>query len=517
MRVPALLCEHVSKAYGQTTALADVSIEARRGEIVGLVGENGAGKSTLMKIVSGIIPHGSFSGRVVVDGEERRFHSIRDAERAGLVAIPQELALVPALTVTDNLYLGRERRRWGTLDYATMRRQAVDDLAQFEIELDPDTPVGELSVAQQQVIEIVRALSRQARILLLDEPTASLTHGETELLFERLERLRVEGLCSVYVSHRLDEIQQLADRVVVLRDGRVALEGAITELNGNEIVHAMVGRELLGASDAARPPRETPALEVRNLRVPDPRKAARWRVEDITFTVNHGEILALFGAVGSGRTEVLHTLYGAYGGLPSGTMILNGERTAIGSPADALQNGIALLTEDRKGNGLEPALSVRANLTLAALKRFARSGVIDQARESRVSWKQVRDLRIAIADVEQPVVTLSGGNQQKALIGRALLTEPLVLLLDEPTRGVDIGAKADIFELLRGLAAAGLAIVMVSSEAPEVLEIAHRVLVLRKGRIVAERRTAQTSAKQLVADATGITGEYTSEAERSGD
>jgi D-xylose transport system ATP-binding protein len=493
----------VRKAFPGTIALRGVSVAGCRGEVLGLAGENGAGKSTLMKILAGVYASGSFEGEIRVEGRPARFASVRDSERAGFVLIPQELAVVPEMSVAENLFLSRLPTRFGVVDYDRLREMASRLLAEFELDVDPTTPIGRLSIAQQQIVEIAKALAKDARVLILDEPTSSLTEHEAGILFSHLRALRNRGLCAVYITHRIDELQEVTDRIVVMRDGRVVGEGDTVDMSPDRIVGLMVGRDLREMFPRRRRQRGGPLLEVEGWSVRDAQLPNWWRVRDVSLSVHAGEVVGLFGGVGAGRTELLLSLVGAYPRQGEGRVRIDSRSVMIHDPSDALSAGIALLAEDRQRFGIEPTMDVRRNLSLSVLPQLSRVGVIDGSREAALAQRQVVDLRIATPGLATPVISLSGGNQQKVILGRALLTEPKVLLLDEPTRGIDVGTKADIFRLLDELVHRGMGAVFVSSEAPEVLGVADRVLVMREGRIVGDHVAGETSVERLVAEATG--------------
>jgi D-xylose transport system ATP-binding protein len=502
-RTPLFEAVGVRKAFHGTIALRGVSIVGYAGEVLGLAGENGAGKSTLMKVLAGVYPSGSFEGEILLEGRPARFASVRDAERAGIVLIPQELAVVPEMSVAENLFLSHLPTRFLLVDFERLLRDASELLGQFELDVDPATPIGRLSIAQQQIVEIAKALAKDARVLILDEPTSSLTDHEAEILFAHLRTLRVRGLCAVYITHRIDELQDVTDRIVVLRDGRMVGQGETPAMSSDQIVALMVGRDLREMFPRRRRERGQPLLEVEDWSVRDARIPDWWRVRNVSFSVHAGEIVGLFGGVGAGRSELLLSLIGAYPRPGHGRVRVAGRATTIRDPSDALSAGVALVAEDRQRFGIEPAMDVGRNLSLSVLPELCTMGVIDRAREAAVAQYQVNELRILTPGLESPIASLSGGNQQKVILGRALLTEPKVLLLDEPTRGIDVGAKADIFRLLEDLVDDGKGVVFVSSEAPEVLGVADRVLVMREGQVVGHHVAAEVSVETLVAEATG--------------
>ncbi len=476
-----LSASDISKSFLGVPALRDVSFELQVGEVHALVGENGAGKSTLMKIFSGV--YSDFTGAIRLDGREVRFASVRDAEAAGVAIIHQELNLVPELSVAENIFLGREPLLAGMIVH---RRKANSDaralLNRLGIDLDPETRISSLRVGEQQLVEIAKALSVSARILIMDEPTSALSPAECHRLFTIIQQLANAGVAIVYISHRIDEVMLLADRVTVLRDGRHVITEPIGALTQERIITAMVGRASLGTPRAAYHDGLRVVLSVRDLSLDLPtRRGWRTALHGVSFDVHEGEILGIGGLLGSGRTEILETIFGSSIGRLGGDIRLDGEAVSIRSPRDARRLGLALVTEDRKAKGLHLGASVRDNVALPSVGRLARFGLRSFAREARLAERQVKELGIRCTGVGQIAGTLSGGNQQKAVIGKWLATRPRVLLLDEPTRGIDIGAKQDIYELILGLAREGLAVVLVSSELPELLLLADRILVVSEG------------------------------------
>jgi ribose transport system ATP-binding protein len=501
-RLTVLTATGVSKNFGGVTALRDVSFDLRTGEIHALMGENGAGKSTLMKILSGVYPE--YEGTIEVDGAAVRFSGVRDAEAAGIAIIHQELNLVPQLSVADNIFLGRERLIAGlVIDRKASREAARSHLQRLGIALDPDAPVGSLRVGEQQLVEIAKALSMRARMLIMDEPTSALSAAECQRLFRIIRQLAASGVSIIYISHRIDEVTHLADRVTVFRDGRNVLTRPMSELNEDAIIAAMVGRSLLDATHAERVASDVVMLSVRDLSLSIPQPYG-WRqvLEGVSFDLHAGEILGIGGLLGAGRTEILTTIFGSSEGRTGGEIRVAGEIADIRSPRDARRRGIALVTEDRKTQGLHLRASITDNVALPLVGTLARFGIRSFAGESALARDAVESLGVRCSSIEQTAGTLSGGNQQKIVIGKWLATEPRVLLLDEPTRGIDVGAKREIYDLVFRLAGDGLAIIVVSSELPELLLLADRILVMSEGRqtgILGRNEASEERIMQLAA------------------
>jgi len=501
MSAALLAIKQVSKRYPGVRALADVSFEVRQGELLAIVGENGAGKSTLMKILAGVIP--DYEGELTLREAYVRFAGTRDAEAAGISFIHQELNLVEQLSAAANIFLGREKRnRFGLLDQAAMDREAARLLEQLECKIDSRRPVGELRVGDQQLVEIAKALSIAADVLIMDEPTSALTESEVARLFRVIERLRTRGVTILYISHKMDEVFRLADRIVVLRDGRLVEVVDRTAATPHSITHLMVGREI-EETDLARPKSQgETVLEVRNLSLPWPGHARRWRLENVSFDLQRGEIVGIAGLMGAGRTELLECLFGASDVRPSGTIRLGGEVVNFQHPAEAKRAGIALVTEDRKRFGLFAEMNVGHNVTICTLDQATRGGLVSGYAETEQARGIVQRLGVKTASIESRITSLSGGNQQKAIIGRWLLTNPKVLLLDDPTRGVDVGAKAELYRLMDALCREGLGILVTSSELPELLTVCDRILVLCEGRLTAEFSRSEATEQRIMEAAT---------------
>ncbi len=475
---------NIGKTFPGVRALHDVSLTIERGEVLGLVGENGTGKSTLVKILGGV--YAQYAGEIAIDGVVRTFASTRDARHAGIATVHQELALVPRMTVAENLLLGREPTRWGIVDTVrlhAMARDILDRTLGTAHGIDITAPVAHLGVGVQQLVEIARALADYARVVILDEPTAALTDTEITRLFELVRTRRAAGTSFVYISHRLDEIHALCDRVAVMRDGElVATAGGSTPTNA--IVAHMTGKDLgdVHARGAARKI-GAPVLEVTGLAVAHPALPGRRVVDGLSFSVHAGEVVALAGAMGSGRTATLSALFGAARSTVTGRIRIDGGDAHIASPRDAIAAGIALVPEDRKGSGLVLGLSIEDNLSMATIAKQRMAGLVDAARLAHAAHLRFRDLMIKAPGPGAEVATLSGGNQQKVALGKFLELAPRVLLLDEPTRGVDVGAKVEIYRLVEALVAKGHAVLIASSDLPEIVRLADRVLVLREGQL----------------------------------
>ena len=491
----------IRKTFPGVVALNQVNLRVRAGEIHALVGENGAGKSTLMKVLSGVYPAGSYTGQILFDGQERHFGGIHDSEQLGIIIIHQELALVPLLSITENVFLGNEVARHGVIDWMAAHRQTQELLRKVGLKEPPSTRITDLGVGKQQLVEIAKALSKQVKLLILDEPTASLNENDSQALLDLLLELKAQGITCILISHKLNEIARVADSVTILRDGStvetIDCQGA--PVSEDRVIRGMVGREM-----ADRYPRRTPAIgetvfEVRDWRVHHPQHADREVIKGVDLHVKRGEIVGIAGLMGAGRTEFAMSVFGrAWGQRISGEVRLHGKPIDVGTVGKAVAHGLAYVTEDRKGNGLVLAEDIQFNTSLANLGAVSRAGVIDDGREYGVAQGYREKLRIRSAGVNQKTVNLSGGNQQKVVLSKWLFTEPEVLILDEPTRGIDVGAKYEIYTLIAQLAAEGKCVIVISSEMPELLGLSDRICVMNEGRFVAEMPVAEASQEKIM-------------------
>ena len=493
----------IVKEFPGVKALDGVSFTLATGEFHSLVGENGAGKSTLMKVLSGVYPHGTYEGDIVIDGEVRAFNTIRDSENAGVSIIFQELSLVKELTVGENIFLGKEPARFGVINWSELYHKASNLLRDLNLDIDPRMPVGNLGIGQQQLVEIAKALSKDARILVLDEPTAALTESEVETLFNILEKLRARGVGMIYISHKLDEVFRMSDRITVLRDGQTVGTHAAKDLTKDKVIAAMVGREV--GDIFPKPEHEfgETALEISGLTVYSVDRPDKEIVSNVSFAVRKGEVLGIAGLMGAGRSELLMSIFGAWPGKFSRKVTVLGKPTEITSPASAIENGIGFVTEDRKRFGLILEQTILDNMTLAGLQHISGRFLTNRTRETIAAGGPMKSLRIKANSTLTVAGTLSGGNQQKVVLGKWLLTNPKVLFLDEPTRGIDVGAKQEIYAEINRLAQQGMAIVLVSSELPEVLGLSDRVIVLHEGRVTGQFTRDTATPEKVMAAATG--------------
>ena len=501
--MPLLEMKNIVKEFPGVRALDGVSFTLEAGEFHSLVGENGAGKSTLMKVLSGVYPHGTYEGDILIDDHVRHFRGIRDSEEAGVAIIFQELSLVKELTVGENIFLGKEPSKLGVINWSELYHRTSKLLQDLNLDIDPRVPVGNLGIGQQQLVEIAKALSKEAKILVLDEPTAALTESEVEVLFTILRDLKARGVGMVYISHKLGEVFEMSDRITVLRDGKTIGTHAAAELTKDKVIELMVGREVGNIFPECHHDFGDTVLEVKNLTAYSIDAANKKLVDNVSFHVRKGEVLGIAGLMGAGRTELLMAIFGAWPGKYSREVVVEGRNVNLDSPAGAIREGIGFVTEDRKWFGLILDQTILDNMTLAGLKRISGAFLTNRTKETIAARGPMQSLRVKANSPMTVAGTLSGGNQQKVVLGKWLLTNPKVLFLDEPTRGIDVGAKQEIYAEINKLAEQGLAIVLVSSELPEVLGLSDRVMVLHEGRVTGEFVRKDATPEKVMAAATG--------------
>ena len=497
--------KNITKEFPGVIALDNVSFNVKRGEIHCLVGENGAGKSTLMKVLSGVYPHGDYTGDILLNGEVQEYSGISDSEKAGIAIIYQELALIPELPVYENIFLGHEIRKGMLMDWNETIKQASVMLKKVRLDINPAMKVKDLGVGKQQLVEIAKALSKDVQLLILDEPTSALNEEDAQNLFALLRELKANGVTSILISHKLNEVMEIADKITVLRDGKTicTLDNNNGEVSENVLIKHMVGREI----DNIYPHRETGnfgevVLEVRNWNAYDP-TLGRVVLKNINFTLRKGEIVGFAGLMGSGRTELALSIFGNPDGYRiTGEMIVKGKDQRFNHPEDAIKDGVAYVTEDRKNDGLILIQDVKQNITLANLQEISKRGVVNANAEVVVAEESRESLNIKTPSVEQMVSNLSGGNQQKVSLGKWLFVKPDILILDEPTRGIDVGAKYEIYTIMTRLVKEGLSIIMISSELSEVLGMSDRVYVVASGKITGELPIAEATQEKIMKLAT---------------
>ena len=498
--MPYLLeMKNITKTFGVVKAIDNVSLQLNAGEVLSLCGENGSGKSTLMKVLCGIYPTGSYEGEIYFAGEILQASHIRDTERKGIAIIHQELALVKHLTVLENIFLGAEITRHGVMDYDQMTLRCEKLLKQVSLAISPDTRVGDLGLGQQQLVEIAKALNKQVRLLILDEPTASLTEQETAVLLDIIRDLRNHDIACVYISHKLNEVKAISDVICVIRDGKHIGTRDAAGMSEDDIITMMVGRELTALYPNEPHSHGEEILRVEHLTAWHPVNRHIKRVNDVSFSLKRGEILGIAGLVGAGRTEAVQCLFGVWPGRWEGKIFLDGEPVEIRNCQQAIGHGIAMVPEDRKRDGIVPVMAVGKNITLAALNQFTGSlSSLDDAAEQACILQSIQRLKVKTSSPELAIGRLSGGNQQKAILARCLLLNPRILILDEPTRGIDIGAKYEIYKLINQLVQQGIAVIVISSELPEVLGLSDRVLVMHEGKLKADLINRHLTQEQVM-------------------
>ena len=499
-----LKIERLSKRFGGVHALDKVDFDLNYGEVHALVGENGAGKSTLIKVLGGVHPRDE--GTITFCDEKVVFHRPSEAQEAGIAIIYQELSMMPHLNVIENIFMGRMSSRMGMINWKAHEKQTIDVLDLVGLDLDPKATVNDLTISQRQLIEISKALSANAKLIVMDEPNSSLSESETERLFEVIESLKSRGIAIIYVSHKIEEVLQISDRISVLRDGQYI--GTINSVGAteNQVIGMMVGRELDRSSQIVSPASDETALEVRNL--------TGRNFNNVSFNVRRGEILGFAGLMGAGRSDVAKALFGAER-YESGEILLDGQKVEIKSTDDAIRKGLAMVQEDRKVLSLFMGMTVKNNISMAELPNIKRLGLLNLGQEHKIAEDYVQSLDIRLSSVDELISSLSGGNQQKTVLARWLATNPKILILDEPTHGVDVGAKAEIYQLIRNLASEGVSIILISSELPEILAMAYRIVVMHEGRVTGIIPHQDATEDGLMGYATGLMDDFVPEMEAS--
>ena len=493
----------ITKTFPGVKALDNVNLQVEEGEIHALVGENGAGKSTLMNVLSGIYPYGSYEGDIVYDGEVCAFHNIKDSEKKGIVIIHQELALIPYMTIGENMFLGNEQGKKWCIDWNKTYAEADKYLAMVGLTDSSKTLIKDIGTGKQQLVEIAKALAKHAKLLILDEPTSSLNETDSRALLDLMKKLKSEGMTMIIISHKLNEVSYVADKITVVRDGSTieTMDAREQEISESRIIKGMVGREI---TDRFPKRHDVPIgdtmMEVKNWTVYHPEFSERKVVDDVSINVHKGEVVGIYGLMGAGRTELAMSIFGrSYGIGISGKLLLRGEEVTLKSPKQAIAAGLAYVTEDRKGNGLVLTNSIKTNTTLANLKAISKATFIDKDKEYMVADEYKQKLRTKTPSVEQLVGNLSGGNQQKVLLAKWMFADPDVLILDEPTRGIDVGAKYEIYCIINDLAKAGKSVIVISSELPEVIGMSDRIYIMNQAKIVGEMKASDATQENIMA------------------
>ncbi|MCD7898183.1 MAG: ATP-binding cassette domain-containing protein [Planctomycetaceae bacterium] len=495
----------ITKTFPSVKALSDVNLSVRPGTIHALVGENGAGKSTLINIISGVYPHGTYEGSYQFNGREMRFRQIREVEREGIACIHQELNLAPELSVAENIFLNEKPTKYGFVDFDAMHFRSKQVLEKIGINTDPtaggispEEKVSQLGIGRKQIVEIAKALVKDVKLLLLDEPTAALTEAEVDVLLDILDGLRKSGIAMIYISHRLDEVMRIADDITVLRDGQTVETRARKDMDKDTMISLMVGRELTNLFPKEQHTRGELALEIRNYTVPNPDVPGQNLIENVNLKAYRGEILGISGLMGAGRTELFTAIFGAFRTKGRGEVLIDGEPVTIREPREALERGFVIISEDRKKFGLNLMMSIKENTTMASLRKVSSRYILDQNREVKYTQDYIRDIQIAAPSIDTLVKNLSGGNQQKVVLAKALFCDPRIMILDEPTRGIDVGAKYEIYKIMNQLVDQGVAIIMISSEMEEILGMSDRIVTMSNGRITGEFDGAEATQEILM-------------------
>lgn len=501
--------ENITKDFSGVKALNDVNLKVKRGEIHSICGENGAGKSTLMKVLSGLYPFGQYDGKIIYNNEEMKFKNMNDSEAEGIVIIHQELALSPYLSIKENIFLGNEQATRGIIDWNATDLKAMNLLKTVGLNLDPNTIISEISVGQQQLVEIAKAFSKTVKLLILDEPTASLNEQESQNLLDLLEEFRHQGITSIIISHKLNEVTQIADSITILRDGKTiqTLDNADKKIDENIIVKGMVGRELTNRFPERNPNIGEILYEVKDWTVHHPNDKNKVVIDKVNFNIRKGEIVGIAGLMGAGRTEFAMSMFGkSYGTNISGSMHIHGKEVTSNDVSEAIENGLAYVSEDRKDLGLDLLMSIKNNITLSNLHAASNKGVVDFDQEVQVAEDYRKRMNIKTNDIENKVTSLSGGNQQKVVISKWLYTEPEVLFLDEPTRGIDVGAKYEIYSIIEEMSQEGKAVCIISSELPEILGMCDRIYTMNEGKMTGEILRADADQEVLMSKMTSLRG-----------
>lgn len=496
----------ITKDFPGVRALNNVNFKVKRGEVHALVGENGAGKSTLMKILSGVYSTDSHEGKIYVNGQMQYFKNIKDSEIAGISIIYQELTLVKLMSIAENIFLGNEIKKNGIINWNEAMQRTKGLLKEVGLNEHPDTQIISLGIGKQQLVEIAKAIAKKTKILIMDEPTAALNEHESENLLDIMRELKKKGVTCIYISHKLNEVLSIADTITVLRDGNTIISQPTKDnplINQNWIISNMVGRTITQLFPRKQHTPGDVVLEVKNWNVHNPDMPAKKMINNVNFNVRKGEILGIAGLMGAGRTELLMSLIGAYGVGVSGQICMDGKCVNLKNPREAIQNGLSYLSEDRKGNGLVLGMSIMENISLASLEKISKNGAINNNEEIKIANEYKEKIRIKAPSIEQKVEKLSGGNQQKVAISKWLMTGPKVLILDEPTRGIDVGAKFEIYNLMNELVDMGMSIIMISSELPEVLGMSDRILVMHDGTFKANLKWEEATQERVMFYATG--------------
>jgi len=495
---------NIVKEFPGVRALNKVDFKLKRGEIHALVGENGAGKSTLMKVLSGVYPHGTYEGKILVNDQEQKYQGIKDSEAAGIGIIYQELALVKEMNITENIFLGNEFSKYGVINWNKAMFKTMELLKTVALTETPDTKLINLGIGKQQLVEIAKALSKNVNILIFDEPTAALNETDSENLLNIIRKLKEQGLSCIYISHKLKEVKEIADTITILRDGQtIATYPNADNINTDTIITGMVGREMTQLFPRKEHRPSEVVLEVKNWNVYNPELPEKKIIDNISFMAKRGEILGVAGLMGAGRTELMMSLFGAFGVNKSGEIYIDSKLEKINNPREAIKKGLCYLSEDRKKYGLVLMMDIKENITLASLDKISDFRGINDNEEIKFSSHYVDSLKIKTPTIEQKIQNLSGGNQQKVVISKWLMAAPKILILDEPTRGIDVGAKYEIYNIMNELVDQGVSIIMISSELPEVLGMSDRILVIHEGKLTAELDIKEASQEKIMYYATG--------------